>query len=143
MELFIRDFEALSAGELYDLLQARAVVFVVEQTCPYQDLDGMDRKSTHVYYKEDGKIAAYLRVFRLDDTTAKIGRVLTVRRGQGLGLPLLEAGIEVARRMTGVRAIYIEAQSYAVGFYEKAGFKVVGDEFLEDGIPHKGMRLEL
>ena len=143
MELFIRRFEELSAGELYDILQARAAVFVVEQTCPYQDLDGMDRESTHIYYKEDGKIAAYLRVFRLDDTTAKIGRVLTVRRGQGLGLPLLEAGIEVCRKMDGVTSVYIEAQSYAVGFYEKAGFRVVGEEFLEDGIPHKGMRLEL
>ena len=143
MELFIRDFEALSAGELYDLLQARAAVFVVEQTCPYQDLDGMDQQSTHVYYKEDGKIAAYLRVFRLDDTTAKIGRVLTIRRGQGLGLPLLEAGIREARKLPGVTSVYIEAQSYAVGFYEKAGFRVEGDEFLEDCIPHKGMRLML
>ena len=143
MELCIKPYAVLTADEVYDILQARAQVFVLEQVCPYLDPDGTDRDAVHVMLRDESGLAAYLRVTRLDETTAKIGRVLTVRRGQGLGLPLLEAGIEVARRMTGVRALYIEAQSYAVGFYEKSGFQVVGEEFLEDGIPHKGMRLEL
>ena len=143
MELIIKHYSALSADEVYDILQARAQVFVLEQVCPYLDPDGTDRDATHVMLRDENGLAAYLRVTRLDDNTAKIGRVLTIRRGQGLGLPLLEAGIREARKLPGVASIYIEAQSYAVGFYEKAGFRVEGDEFLEDCIPHKGMRLML
>ena len=143
MELIIKHYSALSADEVYDILQARAQVFVLEQVCPYLDPDGTDRDATHVMLRDDNGLAAYLRVTRLDDSTAKIGRVLTIRRGQGLGLPLLEAGIREARKLPGVTSVYIEAQSYAVGFYDKAGFRVEGDEFLEDCIPHKGMRLML
>ena len=143
MELCIKPYAALTADEVYDILQARAQVFVLEQVCPYLDPDGTDRDAVHVMLRDQSGLAAYLRVTRLDETTAKIGRVLTLRRGQGLGMPLLQAGINEARKLAGVTSIYIEAQSYAVGFYEKAGFRVETEEFLEDCIPHKGMRLTL
>ena len=143
MELCIKPYAVLTADEVYDILQARAQVFVLEQVCPYLDPDGTDRDAVHVMLRDESGLAAYLRVTRLDETTAKIGRVLTLRRGQGLGMPLLQAGIREARKLAGVTSIYIEAQSYAVGFYEKAGFRVETEEFLEDCIPHKGMRLTL
>jgi len=143
MELCVKTFEQLTKDELYDLLQARAAVFVVEQTCPYQDLDGMDREATHVFLRDEAGIAACLRFFSLDARTVKIGRVLTTRRGTGLGSKLLAHGIEAVKKLEGVTSIYIEAQTYAVGFYEKSGFRTEGPEFLEDGIPHIGMRLKL
>lgn len=138
-------FDALTAGELYEILKARAEVFVVEQNCVYQDLDGNDYNSLHLFFQEDdGTIAAYLRIFPAEEPGAvKMGRVLTVRRGIGLGGRLLRDGIAAAGRMPGVSRICIEAQSYAVDFYRREGFTVVSDEFLEDGIPHVRMTLEL
>ena len=143
MELCVKTFARLTTDQLYDILQARVGVFVLEQTCPYQDLDGMDREATHVWLQDEAGLAAYLRIFALDSTTAKIGRVLTLRRGLGLGSALLAHGIDAVKAMGGFTSIYIEAQTYAVGFYEKSGFLTEGQEFLEDGIPHIGMRLML
>ena len=91
MNLHIKTFEQLSSTELYELLKARSAVFVVEQTCPYQDIDGGDYESLHVYLEEEGKLLAYLRCYVQDEYTARIGRVLTMERGKGLGRPLMEA----------------------------------------------------
>lgn len=143
MNLHIKTFEQLNTTELYEILKARSAVFVVEQTCPYQDLDGGDYDSLHVYLEEDGKILAYLRCYRQDEKTARIGRVLTMSRGQGYGIPLMEAGIQAVREHIPAETIFIEAQCYAIGFYNKFGFTVCGEEFLEDGIPHVPMTLDL
>ena len=143
MELTVKRFEDLTTLELYDLLQARAAVFVLEQDCVYQDLDGKDMFSYHVFYKEDGNIQAYIRVV---DPNGKcdmvsIGRVLTVNRGAGLGAKIVQEGIRIARDNMKADKIYIEAQVYAKGFYEKQGFEQISDEFMEDGIPHIKMLL--
>ena len=143
MNLHIKTFEQLSSTELYELLKARSAVFVVEQTCPYQDIDGGDYESLHVYLEEEGRILAYLRCYVQDEHTARIGRVLTVARGQGYGIPLMEAGIKAVREHIHAESIFIEAQCYAIGYYEKFGFSVCGEEFLEDGIPHVPMTLDL
>ncbi len=143
MNTHIKTFEQLSTTELYEILKARSAVFVVEQTCPYQDLDGGDYDSLHVYLEEEGKILAYLRCYRQDEKTARIGRVLTMARGQGYGIPLMEAGIKAVREHIPAESIFIEAQCYAIGFYNKFGFEVCGEEFLEDGIPHVPMTLDL
>lgn len=143
MNLHIKTFEQLSSTELYEILKARSAVFVVEQTCPYQDIDGGDYDSLHVYQEEEGKILAYLRCYVQDEYTARIGRVLTMERGKGLGRPLMEAGIQAVREHYKASSIYIEAQCYAIGFYNKFGFEVCGEEFLEDGIPHVPMTLDL
>lgn len=143
MEIIKKDFDELELRELYSILRARAQVFVVEQSCAYQDIDGIDPDARHLYVLCDGELAAYLRVFMRDEKsgTAQIGRVITLKRACGLGLMLLREGIAEAFSLPGVRSIYLEAQTYAVGFYEKAGFRVASDEFLEDGIPHVVMLL--
>ena len=140
MEFVTKKFSELTTDELYNLLQLRCAVFVVEQTCPYQDIDGKDKEAYHVFAAdENGDFKACLRFFEKDADTAYMGRVITVDRGTGMGAKLMAAGIGAVKEKMGKKQIYLEAQSYAVGFYEKAGFKVIGDEFDEDGIPHKPM----
>ena len=143
MNLVSKYFTDLTIRELYEILKARSAIFVVEQNCVYQDIDGLDPTSLHVFLEDEGRIAAYLRAFVKEPGVVQMGRVLTVRRGVGLGGKLLRAGIEEIRERFHPRKIYIEAQSYAVGFYAREGFRVTSEEFLEDGIPHVKMELVL
>ena len=144
MNFITKHFTQLTTDELYELLRLRSAVFVVEQTCIYQDIDGKDKDAYHVFATdEDGSLKACLRFVEKDADTVHMGRVITVDRGTGMGAKLLKAGVEAVRANTDKKAIYLEAQSYAVGFYEKAGFVVIGEEFDEDGIPHKPMRYTL
>ncbi|MBR1456106.1 MAG: GNAT family N-acetyltransferase [Oscillospiraceae bacterium] len=139
-------FDELSLDELYALLRARTDVFVVEQHCPYPELDGLDQTSLHLFCTDGaGRVRAYMRLYPKpgEPGTVRIGRVLTRERGVGLGGRLLAAGIEAARTHYGAREIYVEAQSYATGYYEREGFRICSEEFLDDGIPHKQMRLRL
>lgn len=136
-------FSELSAKELYEILKARAEIFVVEQNCAYQDLDGADYESLHVFFEKDGKIMAYLRAFRKDNDTVRMGRVLTLQHGIGLGGRLLREGLAQIRDKMHPARICIEAQCYATGFYEREGFQICSEEFLEDGIPHVQMVLQL
>lgn len=135
----------LTLDELYALLRLRAEVFVVEQNCPYQDLDGNDQKAVHVYALQDSEVVACLRVFLKKDGNATIGRVVTSKkvRGAGLGKALMFEGIRCARKMYPGHKCVIHAQCYAIGFYEKCGFTVCSEEFPEDGIPHKEMMMQL
>ena len=135
-------FEELSTNELYEILRARAEIFVVEQNCVYQDLDGIDYESLHVFAEEGGKVTAYLRAFYKDEDTVQMGRVLTLRHGEGLGGKLLREGIAQIRARMHPAKICIDAQCYATGFYEREGFQICSEEFLEDGIPHVRMVLE-
>ncbi|MCH3964518.1 MAG: GNAT family N-acetyltransferase [Clostridium sp.] len=143
MELIVKRFEELSLEELYKILQIRVAVFVVEQNCAYQEMDDKDRYSYHVFLKDNTGIKAYLRVIDkgVSFEEVSIGRVLTVKRGCGLGNRILLEGIKVAKQRMNAGKIKIEAQSYAKGFYEKTGFKQMSEEFLEDGIPHIKMVL--
>ncbi len=143
MNIKARFFNELNTAELYELLKARAAVFVVEQNCIYQDLDDKDYESLHVYFEDDGKITAYLRAFIKDKDTVQIGRVLTLQHGTGVGGMLLKEGIRQVRKKFNPKQVYIEAQCYAAGFYEREGFKICSDEFIEDGIPHVQMMLML
>ena len=144
MNFVCKSFGELTTIELYEILKARAEIFVVEQNCVYQDLDDIDYRSFHFFYEEEGKIQAYLRVFEKDSSSrmVQIGRVLTVTHGKGLGGELLENAISQIKSLMAPASIYIEAQCYAVGFYEKKGFRISSEEFLEDGIPHVQMLLE-
>ncbi len=142
MQLVSKFFHELTTVELYEILKARSEVFVVEQTCIYQDLDDLDYDSLHVFFEEDGKIQAYLRAYtKPDEETVRMGRVLTIARGTGLGGRLLKEGLAQIVEKLNPKEIDIHAQSYAVGFYERAGFQVCSEEFMEDGIPHKKMNL--
>lgn len=143
VELVVKRFEELSIEELYDILKIRVEVFVVEQQCIYQELDEKDKQSYHVFYKENGKIQAYLRVIDkgVSFDEVSIGRVISVKRRCGIGSKLLAQGIKVAKERMNATSIRIEAQTYARKLYEKQGFIQVSEEFLEDGIPHIEMLL--
>lgn len=145
MEITVKSFAELTTEELYELLKLRVNVFVVEQNCPYPELDDRDQKAMHVYADREGRIAGYLRVMDRDaeHPHVSIGRVLTTERRQGIGTALLQKGIAVARDVFQADSIYLEAQTYAKTLYEKQGFRQISDEFLEDGIPHVAMLLEL
>ena len=143
MELVYKSFDELTNKELYEILKIRYSVFVVEQNCVYQDIDGIDLDSMHFFLKEDEKIYAYLRSFIKEEGVIQIGRVLTTKRREGLGQRLLKEAIEIITSTQKPSSIYLEAQSYAIKFYEKEGFKVISEEFLEDGIPHVKMLLTI
>ena len=144
MKMTIKRFEELTPTELYELLRSRAEVFVVEQDCVYQDLDGLDQQATHLFFEEAGRICSYLRVIDpgVKFPEASIGRVITLPayRRRGLSSQLIRRGIELAQQLA--PAIEIEAQSYLRAFYGSFGVRAVSEEFLLDGIPHIRMRLD-
>ena len=141
MELTIKHFDELSAQELFEIYRSRVAVFVVEQNCPYQEVDEADRHAYHITLREDGELVAYLRVVEQNVLRPEvtIGRVLSLKRRKGYASRLLAEGIRVAEERLNADRIVIEAQTYAMPLYEKAGFVPVSEEFLEDGIPHVRM----
>ncbi|CAN5705236.1 GNAT family N-acetyltransferase [soil metagenome] len=139
-----RAFPELTADELYDIFALRQAVFVVEQKCAYLDADGWDRRSRHLYARdESGRMVAYLRLVEPGVIYAEpsIGRVIThpsVRR-TGLGRALMAEGIRGAAEHYPGAALRIGAQSWAENFYRSLGFERVGEEYIEDDIPHREM----
>jgi ElaA protein len=134
-------FDELDARTAYLLWQLRESVFVVEQECPYPELDGRDLEpgTRHVWATSEGGPIGYLRI--LDDGDhARIGRVLVVRshRGQGLSGELMRTALDVI----GGRPSVLDAQSPLAGWYATFGYEQTGPEFLDDGIPHVPMRLD-
>ena len=140
MEYFVKEFHQLSLDELYRILQLRSEIFVVEQNCVYQDLDFKDQKALHVFGKKKDKIITYTRIFKPGDyfKEASIGRVVvdSKERKFGYGHDLMKASINAIKDYFNVDKITISAQVYLKKFYESHGFKKVGEEYLEDGIPH-------
>lgn len=136
----------LTPAELYAALRLRSEVFVVEQQCVFLDLDGQDLQggTAHLMAWEDRKLVAYARLLDpvLHEGEAVIGRVITAAsaRGRGLGHELMRQALaEVGRRWPG-RPVYLGAQARLRAYYASHGFAVVTDEYIEDGIPHVGMR---
>ena len=136
--LHSKSFAQLTVDELYELLRIRSEVFVVEQNCVYQDLDGDDRASLHLWLTEGERVVALCRVCPAGThmDAVSIGRVITTERGKGYGLQIMCAAIQAAREHFGATRIDIEAQQYARGFYEQAGFQKSSEPFLLDDIPH-------
>ncbi len=145
MMFFSKYFDELNTKELYEILKARAEIFIMEQNIHYQDMDDIDYRSLHCFFIDNDKVSAYLRAFYADETcdTIKIGRVLTLQHGNGLGRKLMNDSIQAIKLRTKCSKICMDAQKHAVGFYEKFGFKVVSDDFLEEGVVHVSMELEL
>lgn len=133
-------FNALSRDQLYELMVLRQKVFVVEQDCPYLDADGKDQKSLHVLGYHDEELAAYARLVEpgVSYEEPSIGRIVSSSnfRGTGLGKELMQVAIEELQRHFGALPIRISGQLYLQKFYENLGFTVVGEQYLEDNIPH-------
>jgi len=137
----INSFFELESTRLYEILRLRSEVFVVEQNCVYQDLDGLDQASLHVCEWQNDKLLAYSRLLApgvdFDDASA-IGRIITcpsVRR-KGHGRPLIEWSIKACEERWPSVSIKLHAQTYLLEFYATFGFERYGEEFLEDGLPH-------
>lgn len=143
MEITIKKFEDLSIYELYDILQLRSEVFVVEQDCVYQDIDGKDANALHIIGKKDGKIIAYTRCFApgyyFDE--AAIGRVVVAKdqRSFKYGHDIMDASKKAIKKYYHTENIKLSAQQYLIKFYQSHGFQPVGEGYLEDGIPHIAM----
>lgn len=133
-------FADLDPFTLYELLRLRVDVFVVEQACPFPELDGRDaeRSARHHWVEEDGRVVAYLRVLAEADGV-RVGRVVTAphARGRGLADLLLSSVLSEA-----ARPVILDAQAHLSGWYARFGFVRAGADFVEDGIPHTPMRLD-
>ncbi|WFF03599.1 GNAT family N-acetyltransferase [Micromonospora sp. WMMD964] len=139
-EIQTASFADLDARTFHDLLKLRIDVFVVEQNCPYPELDGRDVEpgTRHLWLTDGGAPLAYLRILADPDGTARIGRVVVApeARGGGHAGRLMTAALEVV----GDRPSVLDAQSHLVAFYRRHGYVVSGPEYVEDGIPHTPMR---
>ncbi len=136
-----RAYDELTTDELYDVFVLRQTVFVVEQRCAYLDADGVDRRSRHLYTRDGtGLMVAYLRLVEpgVKYEEPSIGRVITHPRARrsGLGRELMAEGLRAAAAFYPGAAVRIGAQSWLEDFYRSFGFERVGDEYLEDDIPH-------
>jgi len=136
----IKKFDELTLDELYNILQLRNEVFIVEQNCIYKDPDGKDQSAWHLMAIEDDKLVAYTRILPpgVSYSDPAIGRVVTSssKRRSGLGKELMKRSIEACEKLFGKISITLSAQVYLEDFYKSLGFIVVGEEYLDDGIPH-------
>lgn len=139
----IKSFDEFTVPELYAVLKARIDVFVVEQNCPYSDLDGYDQKALHLWAEENGEVLAGCRIFNkgIKYNEASIGRVLTTEkaRGKNLGKQLIRYAVETVENRFHTSEIRISAQDYLLKFYGDFGFEDTGKKYLEDDIPHTEM----
>ena len=144
MNIEIKGFNELSTLELYEILQVREEVFIVEQNCIYKDLDNKDLTALHLILKEDLEIIAYLRILKtkVDSSEISFGRVLVTQKGRGKGYAklIVNNAIQYIKKTYKNKTITIDAQCYLKKFYQGFGFVESSDEFLEDGIPHICMR---
>ncbi len=143
LEITVKTFSQLSSHELYYILQLRSEVFVVEQDCVYQDVDGKDHKALHVIGKKDNAIIAYTRVFKPGDyfKESSIGRVVVSQKERHLkyGEQLMKASIKAIEDNFNTKEIKLSAQKYLEKFYNNLGFITQGEPYLEDDIPHIAM----
>ena len=139
----IKTFDEITTQELYSVIKARVNVFVVEQNCPYPDLDDYDQKAVHLWAEKDGEVLAYCRIFdkgiKYEETS--IGRVVTTEKGRGTGLgkQLISYAIDVIENRLRTTEVRISAQDYLLKFYSGFGFVDTGKKYLEDNIPHTEM----
>ena len=146
LEIKVKSFQELSIDDLYDVLQLRSEVFVVEQDCVYQDIDYKDQKALHVLGFKRNKLVAYTRIFKPGDyfEESSIGRVVVAKneRQHKYGYDIMKASIDAIKECFNQTLIKISAQCYLEHFYVNLGFKPVGKSYLEDDIPHIAMVLD-
>lgn len=141
--IFIKPFSDLTKEELYNILSLRSEVFIVEQNCAYQDIDQKDQFALHVFLKKNNQIIAYTRIFKPNDyfEYSSIGRVVVLKkeRASKIGSQIMSFSIKKIEEIFNETKIKISAQKHLITFYEKLGFIAIGEEYLEDGIPHIAM----
>lgn len=140
-------FDKLTPHTLFSIMKGRVDVFVVEQKCPYPELDDVDTSETtqHIYTLDNMQLMSYARCYEKNGQYSAIGRVLVSEhhRGKGIASKLVEQAIACCKTHWPERDIVIGAQTYLLDFYESFGFKCTGDAYLEDGIPHQDMILKI
>ena len=145
--IITKTFSELDTEDLYQILRIRSEVFVVEQDCVYQDIDNKDQNAIHLYYKENDQIVAYTRIFKAGDYYENpcIGRVVVSKknRGNDLGKKIMIDSMEYIKQNIKGEKIELSAQKYLDKFYKDLGFYKIGEDYLEDGIPHQRMVFDL
>lgn len=144
-DIIQKSFDQLTPRELYDVMQLRMEVFVVEQTCIYNDADGRnDWQGHHTLIYDKGVLVAYARMIDTGisfKNESSIGRIITkdTHRGTGLGKVLMDYCMSYIHKHFKTQKIRLSAQVYAIAFYNKCGFEAIGEEYMEDNIPHTNM----
>ena len=140
MEWTFKKFEELSNKEIWEIYHLRVKVFVVEQTCPYQEVDSFDLEAIHGQLYDQDRLIAYYRLIDTDQEV-KLGRVIVHPdyRGQGLGDQLIKEALSVCQDLFANKKVYAQAQAHLEKFYAAHGFKAISEEYLEDNIPHLDM----
>ena len=145
--IITKTFSELDTEDLYQILRLRSEVFVVEQDCVYQDIDNKDQNAIHLYYKENDQIVAYTRIFKAGDYYENpcIGRVVVSKknRGKEIGKKIMIDSMGYIKQNIKGEKIELSAQKYLDKFYKDLGFYKIGEDYLEDGIPHQRMIFDL
>lgn len=140
MKCKLKEFTELTTAELYEILKLRAEVFVVEQNCPYQDLDDKDQSSYHLFLEDNGQIIAVLRIIpeNIAYKEMAIGRLIVKKsyRGKGISRKMMVRAMEFITEDLGKEKIRLSGQAYLTDFYQSLGFEKVSEMYFEDGIEH-------
>ena len=139
MNTLIKTFEQLTTKELFNIYKLRVDTFVVEQQCPYHEIDDIDLIAHHIYLQQNTEMLAYCRLYKQNDT-CHIGRVIAATKRKEYGTQIMKTAIKFASDILHAQSINIEAQTYAKKFYEKLGFITTSEPFDEDGIQHIKMK---
>lgn len=142
MQVKLKSFDDLTSREVYEILRLRVDVFVVEQACPYPEIDGKDYDAIHIYLENQGQILAYARVYK-EGGEVHLGRVIAKERRKGHATIILKEAIREVREKYQAGKIHIEAQTYAKNLYKKVGFVEDSEIYLLDGIEHVKMVLQI
>lgn len=147
MEIIIKEFNELTGQEVYEIARERVAIFAVEQNVKLEDLDGLDQKCHHVMLKEEKELVAYCRIIPkgLLYDAVTLSRVIVRKdyRGKDYGLKVSDKALDFIDNVLEERIVKIAAQEYAKGFYEKLGFKSVGESYTEANLRHIKMIREI
>lgn len=137
---FAKEFDELAPREIFQIFKNRVDIFVVEQECPYTEIDYEDLNAIHLFKMENNTLYAYCRIIETQNEI-KIGRVLVHKeyREHGLAKELLKRALACCNKQFPDQTVYIQAQEYLQSFYQTFGFKAISDIYLEDNIPHLDM----